>query len=130
MQSLSGTTWKLVKASAFDDQGRELPRPLGPRPMGLVAFEAERMIGFVAAGNDRSSRPSDALAATFAAYSGTYSFDGTELVTSVDTASSPEMLRDQVRHVHFDSATRMTVTPKNPLLGRTAGLEFVWERIG
>jgi hypothetical protein len=24
----------------------------------------------------------------------------------------------------------MTVTPKNPLLGRTAGLEFVWERIG
>ena len=65
-----------------------------------------------------------------AAYSGKYRFDGTELVTSVDSASSPDLAGQQIRHIRFESPTRMVVTPKNKVLGRDAGLKLVWERVG
>src|SRR6516164_1756927 len=44
MQSLDGTVWRLIEASAFDDDGHELSPPLGKHPMGFVMFEAERII--------------------------------------------------------------------------------------
>jgi len=36
MQSLDGTMWRLIEASAFDDDGRELSPPLGKHPMGFI----------------------------------------------------------------------------------------------
>lgn len=127
MQSLSGTTWKLIEAFAFDDEGRELSPPLGKCPMGVVMFEVERMIVAVIDGS--SSLPTD-IQRVFAAYSGRYSFDGTELVTNVDGASDPDLVQPQIRHIHFESPTRIAVTPKNKVLGRDTGLKLVWERIG
>jgi hypothetical protein len=64
MSSLVGV-WKLVEARAFDDAGRELPPPLGPKPMGIVLFEAERMVGAI--GDARVSLPTEAEARFFAA---------------------------------------------------------------
>ncbi|WP_233808338.1 lipocalin-like domain-containing protein [Paraburkholderia sp. HP33-1] len=126
MQTLSGTTWKLVEAFAFDEEGHELSPPLGKCPMGVVMFEAERMIVAVIDGS--SSLPTD-IQRVFAAYSGRYSFDGMELVTSVDGASDPDLVQQQIRHIHFESPTRIAITPKNRVIGRDAGLKFVWERI-
>jgi hypothetical protein len=40
------------------------------------------------------------------------------------------MLEDQVRHIRFDSPTRMTIIPASRLFGRSNGLELVWERVG
>jgi hypothetical protein len=127
MQSLAGTMWKLIQAFASDEAGGDLPSLLGQHPMGFVMFEAERMI--VAVVDGRLELPSDASSRAFAAYSGRYRFDGTELVTNVDSASGPDLVGQQIRHVDFESPTRIVVTPKNKVLGRDAGLRFVWERV-
>jgi hypothetical protein len=95
MQSLTGTMWRLIEASAFDDDGHELSPPLGKYPMGFVMFEAERMMGAVIDGS--LALPTDVPSRAFAAYSGTYRFDGSELVTSVDSASSPDLAGQQTR---------------------------------
>ena len=125
MQSLVGV-WKLVEARAFDDAGREVPSPLGPNPMGVATFGAER--GMAMAGDGRAALPPEAKPA-FAAYCGRYTFDGTKLVTRVDGASSPDMMEDQVRHIRFDGPRRMIVVPVSRLFGRGSGLEMVWERV-
>jgi hypothetical protein len=58
---------------------------------------------------------------TFVAYCGPYTFDGTRLVTHADSASSPDLLTDQVRHIRFDGPRRMTAVPVSRLLGRSGG---------
>jgi Lipocalin-like domain len=125
MHNLTGV-WKLIEARAFDEAGRELPSPLGPEPMGVAVFGAAR--GMAMAGDSRANLPPEVDRA-FAAYCGNYTFDGTELTTRVDGASSSDMLVDQVRQIRFDSPARMTVTPVSRLFGRSAGLEMVWERV-
>ena len=70
MQPLSGTMWKLIGASAFDEEGHELTPPLGELPMGFAMFEAERMI--VAVTDGRLSLPPDVPSRAFVAYSGRY----------------------------------------------------------
>ena len=126
MPSLVGI-WKLVAVRAFDDSGDELPSPLGPQPMGIAIFDTERAIA--TAGDGRVTLPSDVPKRIFAAYCGRYTFDGTELVTHVDGASSPDMFADQVRHIRFVSPSRMVVVPKSRLFGLGGGMELVWERV-
>ena len=116
MQTLEGTTWRLIGASAFDDDGHELPPPLGEHPMGFVMFEAERIMVAVVDGG--LSLPVNVPSRVFAAYSGKFRFDGAELVTNVDSASNPNLAGQQIRHIHFESPARMVVTPKNKVLGR------------
>ena len=48
MQSLVGI-WKLVEARAFDDADHEVSSPLGPKPMGGLFVEAERIMVIAAA---------------------------------------------------------------------------------
>ena len=98
MQKLLGT-WKLIEAHAFDEAGNEMLSPLGPAPMGLVLFEAERMAGMVADG--RPAVPPNALQPAFFSYTGVYQFDGEILVTRVDGASSSDGFADQVRRTTF-----------------------------
>ena len=43
MTSLLGR-WKLINARAFDEAGNELEPPLGQNPMGVILYEADRMI--------------------------------------------------------------------------------------
>jgi len=90
-------------------------------------FEAKRVIGAVVEGS--LSLPAGVPSRAFVSYSGGYHFDGTELVTTVDSASSPDLAGQQIRHIRFESPTRIVITPKNKVLGR-AGLKFVWERVG
>ncbi len=125
-QSLIGT-WKLLWARAFDDAGHELPPPFGPQPMGIVVFDTERMLVTVADG--RMSLPAGASARAFVSYCGNYEFDGKKLVTHADGASSPAMLKDQVRHIEFESRDRMVVAPISGLVGQNAGLRLAWERV-
>ena len=111
MSSLVGV-WKLVGARAFDDAGQEGSSPLGPSPMGVAIFDAER--GMAMTCDSRAALPPETKRA-FAAYCGRYTFDGTKLVTSVDGASSPDMMEDQVRHIRFDGPRRMIVVPTSRL---------------
>ena len=127
MQNLFGT-WKLIEARAFDDAGNETLSPLGPKPMGLVLFEAERMIGTVADG--RPAMPPDTQQRAFFSYTGAYQFDGETLTTRVDGASSPDGFVDQVRRITFQGPDRIVVVPLSRVLDRSSGLELIWERVG
>ena len=127
MQNLIGT-WKLIEARAFDEAGNETVSPLGPAPMGMVLFDAGRMIGMVADG--RPAIPPDAPERAFFSYTGSYRFDGETLVTRVDGASSPDGYADQVRRIAFQGPNRIVVVPLSRVLGRSSGLELVWERVG
>jgi len=125
MESLAGTTWRVVEARAFNGAGQE-SQPLGPHPIGLVIFEVERML--VAVTDGRASLPPNSPARFFLAYTGTYRFDGAELVTRADDASRPELVVDQIRHIRFESPTRMVAIPVSGVAGGN-GIEVVWERI-
>ena len=65
----------------------------------------------------------------FAAYTGTYQFDGEVLVTNADDASKSELIVEQVRRVRFDGPNRIMVVPTSGMLGYN-GINFVWERVG
>jgi hypothetical protein len=119
--------WRLTETRAFDEAGQEVPSPFGPQPMGTAIFDAERMM--VMGGDGRTALPPE-MKRVFVANSGNYTFDGTKLVTHADSASSSELLEDQVRHIQFDSPQRMTAVPISRLFGRSGGIELVWERVG
>jgi hypothetical protein len=126
MQNLIGR-WQLIEARAFDEAGHEAPSPFGPSPLGIMLFEAERMIGVIADG--RAVIPTLSKRAFFS-YTGEYQFDGEKLVTRVDGASSPDGYADQVRRIVFESPDRIVVVPLSRILDRASGLQLVWERIG
>ena len=84
------------------------------------------MLGAIADG--RPSLPPDALPRFFIAYTGTYRFDGTELVTQADDASRPELVVDQIRRIRFESSTRMVAIPVSGVPGQR-GIEVIWERV-
>lgn len=120
MLSLSGTMWKVTEARAFDGAGRKL-LPLGPQPVGLVIFEAERMLGAIADG--RTTMPMDAPPRFFVAYTGTYTFDGVELITRADDASKPELVVEQVRRIR--GKLKIRVKSGHKATGRTARARLV-----
>jgi hypothetical protein len=115
----------VIEARAFDEAGQKL-LPLGPHPVGLVIFEAERML--VAVADGRTSLPPDASPRFFVAYTGFYEFDGVELITRADDASRPELIVEQIRRLRFESETRMVAVPVSGIPGQS-GIEVVWERV-
>jgi len=118
MDNLTGV-WKLVKTRVVDRDGNEQPSPLGPEPMGIIMFDADRIMVVVCDG--RKTIPSDAQRA-FVSYAGTYQFDGREIVTRVHGASSPEGFADQVREIRFEGSNRYVASP-------SPGYELTWERV-
>ena len=121
-------TWKLVDANARDPDGKMLPKPYGPKGMGLVTLNADgRMMAVTCDG--RPELPAGA-SRTYSSYCGNYTFDGARLVTRVDAASDPARIgSDQVREVSF-AGDRMILKP--PPRQTEAGEEYrelTWERI-
>ena len=129
MQSMLGI-WKLVEGYALDKSGNRLPSPFGPQPMGIGEFGPERMIGVAC--DARSSLPPGVNSRVLFAYSGPYSFDGSELVTKVDAASDPALIgTEQRRRIKVIDDARLLISPTNEVLASQPGsLEFVWERVG
>lgn len=120
MGTLLGT-WLLVDARAFDADETELEPPLGPDPIGIITYEAERMIVAVA----RATAP-----ALFSGYAGRYTFDGEILTVMVDAASDPTAPLEQVRRISFDGPDRYVAMPTMRVLGHDAGLRLTWRRAG
>jgi hypothetical protein len=99
MNSVIGT-WRLVAETATDEAGQPRPTLVGPLPLGFITFTAAgRMIVAV---SDGRPDPIDGPR-SFYSYCGSYTFDGTRLVTRVDGASDPRLrAAPQVRGTHFD----------------------------
>ena len=121
-------TWKMVDATARDPDGKTLPKPYGPKGMGLVTLNADgRMMAVLCDG--RGSLP-DGTAREYASYCGNYTFDGTTLVTKVDASSAARIAigSDQVRKVRFEGK-RMVLTPPPVMLnGVMQHRDIYWER--
>jgi len=120
-------TWRLVKTAAVDAEGRPLPAPYGPEAMGTVTFSATgRMMAVLCDGRRELQGVRE-----YNSYCGNYKFDGKQLVTKVDAASTvARMGTDQVRDVRFDGARMVLRPPLQPYGEREQQRELTWERIG
>jgi hypothetical protein len=127
MRSIVGT-WKLVAVAARDQNGNKVPDPYGGKPMGRVVFNAEgRMMAVTCDG--RPDLPPGAKR-EYSSYIGTYSFDGSRLVTRVDGASDPSRVgSDQVRGVRFEGERIVLSPPPRQTDSGEQFRELTWERI-
>ncbi len=127
MPSIIGT-WRLVAATAKDENGRPLPAPYGGSGMGRVTFSAEgRMMSVVCDG--RKELP-PGTSRDYSSYCGTYTFDGARLVTRVDAASDPARIgTDQVREVGYDGDRVVLRPPPRQSAAGVEQRELTWERI-
>ena len=127
MPSIVGT-WKLVRATAKDANGKPLPEPYGGKGIGRVVFTADgRMQSVVCDG--RREIPSG-QSRDYNSYCGNYSFDGTRLITRVDAASDPSRIgSDQVREVSFDGDRMILRPPPRQTEAGDEYRELTWERI-
>src|SRR4030095_6709624 len=93
-------TWRLKSTKGQDDSGKAMPAPYGPKPEGLVVFQADgRMMCVLCDGgaNLPANEPRQ-----YMSYAGNYTFDGTTLSTRVDASSDASRVGgDQVRAVRF-----------------------------
>ncbi|MBS0640606.1 MAG: lipocalin-like domain-containing protein, partial [Proteobacteria bacterium] len=122
-------TWKLVDATSRDAQGSALPKPYGPKGMGLVTLNADgRMMAVLCDG--RTELP-DGTKREYASYCGNYTFDGTTLITKVDASSAARIAigSDQVRKVRFDGKRLVLTPPPTELNGVMQYRDIFWERI-
>jgi len=121
-------TWRLVGTKAHDDAGKPLPPPYGPKPMGLVIFEADgRMMTVLCDG--RPTLPPDEPR-QYMSYAGNYRFDGSTLVTRVDASSDASRVGgEQVRQVRFEGAQLLLNPPRRLWGGTMQHQELTWERV-
>ncbi len=121
-------TWRLMSTKGQDDTGKALPPPYGPKPEGLVIFQADgRMMCVLCDG--RAELPAGEPR-QFMSYAGNYTFDGTTLSTRVDASSDASRVGgDKVRTVHFHNGRLVLKPPRRLYAGVMQHQELVWERI-
>ena len=122
-------TWRLRSSKAFDDDGNAAAPPYGPKPSGVVCFQADgRMFAVLCDG--RSELPAGEPR-QFMSYAGNYTFDGATLSTRVDASSDPSRIGgDQVREVRFENGGIVLAPPRRLYMGAMQRHELFWERIG
>jgi hypothetical protein len=127
VRSIIGT-WKLVAAAARDRNGNKLPDPYAGKPLGRVMFNADgRMMAVTCDG--RPELPAGARR-EYSSYIGTYTFDGSQLVTRVDGASDPSRIGgDQARGVRFEGGRMILLPPPRQTDAGEQFRELTWEKI-
>jgi hypothetical protein len=121
-------TWKLVGVIARDSDGKELPKPFGPKGMGIITLNADgRMMVVLCDG--RPALP-EGTVREYGSYRGNYTFDGQTLVTRVDASSNAKLIGgDQERKVRFEGKRIVLIPPPVLINGVTQLGELYWERI-
>lgn len=128
MQNVIGT-WRLVRGTTVDKDGRALPPPYGGEgALGRVALGADgRMVAVLCDG--RPDLPPGA-ARDYTSYCGDYRFEGDRLITRVDACSDPaRMGTDQIRQVRFEDGLMVLVPPPRERNGVTEHRTLYWEKL-
>ena len=122
-------TWRLVRAEAFDANGKPQPAPYSGAPIGRVMFTSSgRMMAMT--GDGRHEARADQIR-EYNTYAGTYTFDGKRLITRVDSCSNPAYMdTEQVREVSHDGGLMVLRPPVRAYVGRPPEQRVLyWERI-
>jgi hypothetical protein len=127
MRDLTGT-WRLVKAEARDQDGNSMPPPYDGQGIGRIVFSpGGRMSVMMIDG--RVEIPAGQTR-EYSGYCGTYTYDGTRLVTTVDAAPDKSRVgSEQPRGVHWDGDRMVLRPPARAIGGKTEQRELTWERI-
>jgi Lipocalin-like domain len=106
-------TWHLVSAVAVAADGRSLPPPYGPEPMGrLVLSEKGRMMAVICDG--RTSVPEGQKRA-YASYCGNFRVEDGTLITTVDAAAISDRVGSQQRRkLDFRDGQLVLIPPRRP----------------
>ena len=123
-------TWRLVKGTTKDPSGNLRPPPYGgSSAMALLALRKDgRMVSVLC--DSRSEMPGTEER-EYTSYCGTFSFDGSTLVTRVDACSDPNRFgTDQIRKVRMDGKLLVLEPPPREKDGILEHREMFWERIG
>lgn len=122
-------TWKLVRTKAEAEDGSALPPPFGGEHVigRLVLGEDGRMMGAIMDGRP-TIPPGEPRQRSF--YSGLYTFDGKQLVTSVDTSIDADRVGGkQVRDVSFEGDLMVLRPPLRKYHGRMEKHSLWWVKI-
>ena len=128
MISIVGT-WRLVRAEALDANGKPQPAPYGGAPVGRVMFTSNgRMMAMT---GDGRREVLAGLVREYNTYAGTYTFNGTRLITRVDSCSNPAYMgTEQVREVADEGGLMVLRPPVRAYVGRPPEQRVLyWERI-
>lgn len=121
-------TWRLVRATSRDADGKDLPPPYDGFGMGRVVLSAEGRMMVVVCDSRRELPPGTKR--EYGSYCGNYTFDGTTLVTRVDAALDPNRIgTDQVRGVRFEDGLMVLRPPPRPHGAGEEHRELYWQRI-
>jgi hypothetical protein len=133
-------TWRLISFHLKDSDGR-LTYPWGPNVTGFITYTDYGRMSVVFAKADRPRRPSEdwwggsvedkAVALdTFAAYAGTYDYDGEKVTHHVEVCSFQNKVGgDLVRLVRLERNQVSLDTPPTLLGGKMQTAYLVWERV-
>ena len=128
MSNIVGT-WRLVRAEAFDANGKPQPAPYGGAPIGRVMFTSSgRMMAMTGDGRQQAHAGQDR---EYNTYAGTYTFNGKQLITRVDSCSNPAYMgTEQVRDVGHEGGLMVLRPPVRVYAGRPPEQRVLyWERI-
>jgi len=126
MDTIEGT-WRLVRAMARDDVGNPRPSPYEGQGMGRIVIGGGRLAVMMI---DWRHDVPGGQKRQYSGYTGTYAYDGKQLVTTVDAAPDPSRIgTKQARGVRFENGLMILIPPPRVVDGVTEYREITWEKV-
>jgi hypothetical protein len=112
---------------ARDDVGNPRPLPYEGQGMGCVVIGGGRLAVMMI---DWRRDVPGGQKREYSGYTGTYTYDGKQLVTTVDAAPDPGRIgTKQPRGVRFDNGLMILIPPPRVVDGVTEHREITWEKV-
>ena len=126
MDNIDGT-WRFVRSTARDAAGNARPISYDGQGMGRIVIGGGRMAVMMI--DWRASVPGGQKR-EYSGYTGTYTFDGKQLVTTVDAAPDPSRVgTQQPRGVRFEDGLMILTPPPRAIDGVTEHRDIYWEKV-
>jgi hypothetical protein len=126
METIEGT-WRLVRAAARDDAGNARPSPYEGQGMGCIVIGGGRIAVMMI---DWRPGVPDGQKRDYSGYTGTYTYDGKQLVTTVDAAPVADRVgTKQPRGVRFENGLMILIPPPRVVDGVTEHREITWQKV-
>ena len=126
MYTIEGT-WRCARAMARDDAGNPRHSPYDGQSMGRIVIGGGRVAVMMI--DWRHEVPSDQKR-EYSGYTGTYTYDGKQLVTTVDAAPIADRIgTKQPRGVRFENGLMILIPPPRVVDDVTEHREITWEKV-